>query len=93
MKNNFNCQLLQIHYMPQLPRAVTEFKKMFEQYGYYPKFLHWSKVKMSPQSKFFNQVFLFKSNFKVFTLYPKCILKGKITKGSTFKSDKSNKRQ
>ena len=38
----------------QLPRAVTEFKKMFQQYGYYPKFLHWSKVKMSPQTKFFN---------------------------------------
>ena len=52
----------------QLPRAVSEIKKMSKVYDYNPKFLHWSKVKMSPQSKFFNEPFLFKSNFKVFTL-------------------------
>ena len=38
----------------QLPRAVSEIKKMSKVYDYNPKFLHWSKVKMSPQSKFFN---------------------------------------
>ena len=59
MKNQFsvsNFDTFVINNPPQLPRAVTEFKKMFKQYGYYPKFLHWSGIKMCPQSKFFKQM-------------------------------------
>ena len=54
--------------LTQLSRAVAEIKKINRAQNYITKFLHCPRVNLSLKSKFFNQGFLNKCNFRVSTL-------------------------
>ena len=65
--SKFSCRTC-VWYSLKLSRAATGIKKKYKLYDYNPKFLWCLKVKMTLRSKFFNQLFLNKCSFRVFTL-------------------------
>ena len=91
MKKSLNVQpttIIRMVVWPQLSLKITGIKKIFKTWDLYQSMLYTLEDYFLKKIKFFNTGFFSTDRLVVLPYKAKCHLRGKISKGSTFLSDR-----